>query len=64
MDFRGKPGGYLNAAIDLADEFLDAGKKIVYTEGKARKREDFKASSRGGYETGDLVVLIDEIRIY
>lgn len=60
LDLRGNPGGYLNAAVDICDEFLSRGKKIVYTEGKARKRENFTASSKGGFEQGGLVVLIDE----
>ncbi|MEX1189784.1 MAG: S41 family peptidase [Bacteroidia bacterium] len=60
LDLRGNPGGYLNAAVDICDEFLSRGNKIVYTEGKARKREDFTATSKGGFEQGGLVVLIDE----
>jgi carboxyl-terminal processing protease len=60
LDLRDNPGGYLNTAVDLCDEFLSNGKKIVYTEGKARKHEDFKATARGGFETGNLAVLIDE----
>jgi carboxyl-terminal processing protease len=60
LDLRDNPGGYLNAAVDLCDEFLPKGKKIVYTQGKARKREDFDATAKGGFESGGLVILIDE----
>lgn len=60
LDLRDNPGGYLNAAVDICDEFLADGKKMVYTQGKARKREDFDATSKGGFEEGGLVVLIDE----
>lgn len=60
LDLRDNPGGYLNAAVDLSDEFLPKGKKIVYTQGKARSREDYDATAKGGFESGDLVVLIDE----
>lgn len=60
LDLRDNPGGYLNAAVKLADEFLDKGKKIVYTQGKARKREDFDATEGGDFESGDLAILIDE----
>ena len=60
LDLRGNPGGYLNAAVDLSDEFLSKGQKIVYTEGKARKRETYDATSKGSFEEGGLVVLIDE----
>jgi carboxyl-terminal processing protease len=60
LDLRGNGGGYLNAAIDMADEFLSNNKMIVYTQGNASPRRDFKATSRGSYEKGPLVVLMDE----
>jgi len=60
LDLRDNPGGYLNAAVDLCDEFLPNAHKIVYTEGKARKRENYDATSFGDFEKGKLVVLIDE----
>ena len=60
LDLRDNPGGYLNAAVDLCDEFLPNNHKIVYTEGKARKRENYDATSFGDFEKGKLVVLIDE----
>jgi carboxyl-terminal processing protease len=61
LDLRGNGGGYLKAAIDVADEFLPAGKLIVYTEGKHHPREYAYATSDGLFEMGDLVVLIDEL---
>jgi len=60
VDLRDNPGGYLNAAVDISDEFLAKGKSIVYTKGKSRKPEEFNASSKGGFEEGGLVILIDE----
>lgn len=60
LDLRGNPGGYLKTAIELTDEFLPANKLIVYTEGRSRPKESFYASSTGLFETGNLVVLIDE----
>lgn len=60
LDLRGNPGGYLDAAIRLADEFLPDGKLITYTEGRTQPRRDFSSSSSGLFETGKLVVLIDE----
>jgi C-terminal peptidase (prc) len=60
LDLQGNGGGYLNAAIDLCDEFLKKGKTIVYTEGAHQKREDAKATEKGVFETGNLIVLIDE----
>lgn len=60
LDLRGNPGGYLQTASDLADEFLGDGKLIVYTEGKAHPKQTFTATKRGGFESQDLIVLIDE----
>lgn len=60
IDLRGNGGGYLNTAVEIADEFLTDGKGIVYTEGKARPRKDYKASAEGKFENGKLIVLIDD----
>ena len=60
LDLRGNPGGYLNVAIAIADEFLKNKEMIVYTQGRARGREDFKATSEGEFENQPLVILIDE----
>ena len=60
LDLQGNGGGYLNIAIDLADEFLGKDKLIVYTEGNKQPREEAKSSARGGFEEGRLVVLVDE----
>ncbi len=60
FDLRGNSGGYLNVAFDLADQFLPAGKLIVYTKGLHSSKQDFIATSSGTFETGKIVVLIDE----
>ncbi|KAA6321683.1 Carboxy-terminal processing protease CtpB, partial [termite gut metagenome] len=60
LDLQGNGGGYLNAAIDLADEFLEQKELIVYTEGRASKRSDFFARGGGKFRQGRLVVLVDE----
>jgi carboxyl-terminal processing protease len=60
LDLRGNGGGYLKAAIDVADEFLGSGALIVYTEGMNHKREVSKATADGLFEQGDLVILVDE----
>ena len=60
LDLRGNPGGYLKAAIQIADEFLAEKKLIVYTQGRSRPRETYYASGRGYFEKGQLVVLVDE----
>lgn len=60
LDLRGNPGGYLDAATRIADEFLDGRKLIVYTKGRSRPRTDYYADTPGLFEKGDVVVLIDE----
>jgi len=60
LDLRNNTGGYLQAAIDISDEFLPDKKLIVYTEGKNRPRSYAYATKRGSFESGELVILIDE----
>lgn len=60
LDLRGNPGGYLNAAVSLSDEFLSNGLQIVYTQGKASPKKVYKATSKGSFENNPLVILIDE----
>lgn len=60
LDLRGNGGGFLKTAVELADEFLMEGLQIVYTEGKAHPKKVYNASSRGGFEKNEMVVLIDE----
>ncbi|MBV5312424.1 MAG: S41 family peptidase [Prolixibacteraceae bacterium] len=60
LDLRGNGGGYLNAATELADQFLTAFKQIVYTEGKHTEKKEYNSTALGELEQGKLVVLIDE----
>lgn len=60
LDLRGNPGGYLNAAVDISDEFLSKGLQIVYTQGKANPKKVYKATEHGSFENGKLTILIDE----
>ncbi len=60
LDLRNNSGGFLDIAIDLSDEFLPAGRLIVYTEGLRNPRMDYKATSRGNFEKGKLIVMINE----
>ncbi len=62
LDLQGNGGGLLNAAVEMCDEFISGDRLLVYTEGRAFPREDFKANPRiaGTFEKGRLVVLIDE----
>jgi len=60
FDLRGNGGGYLDAAISIADEFLPKGKTIVYTEGSHRARQNYYSENSGLFETQNMVILIDE----
>ena len=60
LDLQGNGGGYLNAAIDLANEFLGQKELIVYTEGRTAKRSDFYAKGNGDFRNGRLIILVDE----
>lgn len=61
LDLQGNPGGYMNQAIDLADEFLPTGQKIVFTKGKdTRYNAESISTRKGEFEQGDLVVLVNE----
>jgi carboxyl-terminal processing protease len=60
LDLRGNGGGFLATAVQLADEFLDAGKLIVYTQGRNAPENKYNSTFRGDYEKGKLIVLVDE----
>lgn len=60
IDLRGNLGGYMSAAVDIANEFLPKGKLIVYTEGRKSPRENYYSNGRGAYQHIPLVILIDE----
>lgn len=60
LDLQGNGGGYLSAATDLANEFLKDKELIVYTEGRKAAREEYRAKGNGNFQTGKLVILVDE----
>jgi carboxyl-terminal processing protease len=60
LDLQSNGGGLMSAAVDLADEFLAEGQCIVYTEGKHSPRMQSNATKSGLYESGKLIILIDE----
>jgi carboxyl-terminal processing protease len=60
LDLRGNSGGVMDAAIQIANQFLQKGQLIVYTKGRTQPRNEFTATGKGEFETGGLVVLIDE----
>lgn len=61
LDLRGNGGGFMKEAVDIADEFLDDDKLIVYTQGLNNPKIEYKAKRPGLFETGKLTVLVDEL---
>lgn len=60
LDLRGNAGGVMESAIRISDQFLKKGELIVYTKGRSQPRNDAVATGNAEFETGDLVILIDE----
>lgn len=60
LDLRGNGGGMLDDAVQIADEFIDGDKEIVYTEGKSSPKQIYTARRPGLFEKGKLILLIDE----
>jgi carboxyl-terminal processing protease len=60
IDLRGNGGGFLDQAVKVADELLDGKKLIVYTEGRNSPKTVQNAGKIGHFESGNLVILIDE----
>ncbi|WP_044063672.1 S41 family peptidase [Hoylesella saccharolytica] len=60
LDLQDNGGGYLQAAVEIANEFLQRNDLIVYTQGRASKRQEFKARGNGKLLSGQVIVLINE----
>lgn len=60
LDLRGNGGGRMQAAIDIADEFLKENQMIVYTHGYHRKKKEHYATSKGIWLDKELIILLDE----
>lgn len=60
FDLRGNGGGYLNVAFEIADEFIEKNKIIVYTENSKKEGETFRSTEIGDFEKGKLIILVDE----
>lgn len=59
LDLEENGGGYLNAATDVASQFLKEGDMIVYTDGRAVPHQEFKATGNAHFPDGKIVVLVD-----
>ncbi|MBQ9236939.1 MAG: S41 family peptidase [Prevotella sp.] len=60
IDLRDNTGGYLESAVQIANEFLPKERLIVYTEGRKSARQNYKSDGRGSYQQLPLAVLINE----
>ena len=60
LDLRNNSGGYMGTAIELSDEFLGPDKLIVFTQGIRSQREDYFSSAKGQFQSGKLVIMINE----
>lgn len=60
FDLEDNGGGYLQAAAQIANEFLQKGDLIVYTSGRAAPRQEYKAQANGRWRKGKVVVLTNE----
>lgn len=60
IDLRDNSGGYLQSAVQIANEFLPKNKLIVYTEGRKSPRQDYRSDGHGSYQKIPLIVLINE----
>jgi carboxyl-terminal processing protease len=60
FDVRDNGGGILGQAVDIADEFLDDEKLIVYTQGDKQPRTEYRCKRPGQFEKGKLVMLVNE----
>jgi carboxyl-terminal processing protease len=60
-DLRGNGGGFMQEAVDMADEFLEDNKLVVYTEGVNSKKREYRCKRPGLFESGPLVILVDQL---
>lgn len=60
LDLRNNTGGFMDIAIDLSDEFLSGGKRIVYTQGLHSQKQEFSSTASGDFEKGKLVIMVNE----
>jgi carboxyl-terminal processing protease len=60
LDIRGNGGGIVDEAVNMADEFLGNDELIVYTEGRKSPRKEYRAQRPGSFESGKLILLVDE----
>jgi len=61
LDLRNNPGGLLTSSVEVAEKFLDAGRLVVYTEGRVRNQNmRFQANAKRVYADFPIVVLVNQ----
>ncbi|TDO24549.1 S41 family peptidase [Pedobacter duraquae] len=60
LDLQGNGGGYVEAAIGVADEFLEKGQQVFYAVTNTGVHDNYMTGGFGQFMHGNLVVLIDE----
>lgn len=60
IDLSDNGGGYLNAAVDMCNEFLDRNQLVVYTEGRNSPRMESDADGRGRYKDMKMVIIVNQ----
>lgn len=61
LDLQDNGGGYLQSAVQIANEFLRDKDMIVYTEGRRVARQEFKARGNGKLQNINVYVLVNEL---
>ena len=60
FDLQNNSGGYLNAAVDVVNQFFGAGFLVTYTEGDQNRRKNYTTNKEGKFKKGNLVVLVNQ----
>jgi carboxyl-terminal processing protease len=60
LDLQNNGGGLLSASVTLSNEFLEANKLVVYTEGEKSPKTEYKTDMGGNFKEGKLIVLVNE----
>lgn len=60
IDLRGNPGGYMETATQIANDFLPKNSLIVYTKGRKSPRKEYRTDGRGAYQNMPIAILVDE----
>ena len=61
LDLEDNGGGYLQSAVQIANEFLQKNELIVYTEGLRTRRQEYRADGHGKLLSGKVIVLVNEL---